>query len=357
MRADSNATPSRRVTSATEPTGLALAALGVVGFSLTLPATRVAVADLDPFLVAFGRALVAAGLAAAFLRATRLPWPSRAQARRLLLVVIGVVVGFPLFTSLALITETSSHGAIVVGVLPAATAIWAVVRAGERPSAGFWLAAAAGLCAVLAFAIVQGARGLEAGDLFLLAAVALGGLGYAEGGAVSRELGGSRTICWALLLALPAVVPIVIVAIAAGGLRASVEAWAAFSYLSVVSMLLGFFAWYAGLARGGVARASQVQLAQPLLTLGWSVLLLGEQVHPAAVPAALAVLASVAATQRARVDRGPVGRVAREGAVLPGEPSGAGTRGHSPRPTGGAPQRPSTKRQPDGRARTTDSRR
>lgn len=285
--------------------GLGLAALGVLGFSFTLPATRLAVEDFDPFLVGFGRALVAALLAVLLLGAMGSERPSRAQLRRLVLVALGVVVGFPLFTSLALVTQTSSHGAVVVGVLPAATAAWAVARAGERPSPRFWLAAAFGLFAVVAFAVLQGAGGLQKGDLFLLAAVVLGGLGYAEGGALSRELGGARTICWAVIVGLPAVIPVVVVAAALGGLEASPQAWAGFAYVSVISMLVAFFAWYAGLARWGVARASQVQLAQPLLTLGWSAALLDEQVHPGTALAALAVLASVAATQRARIDRAP----------------------------------------------------
>lgn len=312
---------SRNVTGSNAETpsargGLWFAALGVLGFSFTLPATELAIADLDPFVVAFGRALVAAVLAAAFLGAIRARRPSRFQLRRLCLVSAGVVIGFPLFTSLALVTQSSSHGAIVVGVLPAATAIWGVRRADERPSRQFWLAAGCGFVSVVAFAAVQGAGTLAVGDLFLLAAVALGALGYAEGGALSRELGGSRTICWALLLALPVVVPIVVATVATTGLNASAQAWGGFLYVSVISMLLAFFAWYAGLARGGVARGSQIQLVQPLLTLAWAAALLGEAVGPATLLAAVAVLASLAGTQLARIDRrsvaasGPPPRVA-----------------------------------------------
>jgi drug/metabolite transporter (DMT)-like permease len=295
MRKSSNATGARR------EAGLALAGLGVLSFSLSLPATRVAVEHLDPWLVAFGRAVVAALLGALALRATRSPRPSPAQVRRLLLVALGVVAGFPALTSLALVTQTSSHGAVVVGVLPAVTAVFAVLRAGERPTLAFWGASSLGLLAVLAFAASQGAGGLEVGDLYLLAAVLLCGLGYAEGGALARELGGWRTICWALVLSLPVTVPVAAAAAIVDGVAAPPGAWAGFAYVALVSMFLGFFAWYAGLARAGVARASQLQLAQPVLTLAWSALLLGERVGPATLLAALAVLASVAATQRTRV--------------------------------------------------------
>jgi len=282
------------------PPGLLLGSLGIVGFSFSLPATRLAVADLDPWLVAFGRATVAAALAAAYLLVTRAPFPTREQRRSLAIVAAGVIVGFPLLTSLALEVQTAAHGAVVIAILPAATAVAAVKRAHEHPSRAFWLAASAGLVAVLAFVLTQGVSGIEAGDAFLLGAVVLCAIGYAEGGALSRTLGGPATICWALVLCAPLTASVTGLAIALTGLHAGATAWLGFAYVAVVSMFLGFFAWYAGLARGGVARIGQVQLAQPVLTLGWSAALLGEDVGAATLLTALAVLACVAATQRAR---------------------------------------------------------
>jgi drug/metabolite transporter (DMT)-like permease len=299
-RAPATSGSARAATRTRLPAGFALGALGILGFSFSLPATRLAVADLNPWLVAFGRAAIAALLAAAYLRATRAPRPQRRQIRSLAIIVAGVVVGFPLFTSLALEVETAAHGAVVIAILPAATAVAAVARAHERPSKAFWLAASAGLIAVVAFVATQGVSGPQVGDLFLLVAVALCAIGYAEGGALSRALGGPQTICWALVLAAPLTGVVAAVAGDLSGLHGGVTAWLGFAYVSVVSMFLGFFAWYAGLARGGVARIGQVQLAQPVLTLGWSALLLGEDVGPWTLATALAVLASVAATQRAR---------------------------------------------------------
>jgi len=251
-------------------------------------------------VVAFGRATVAAALSALYLAATRAERPTRDQARSLAIVSAGVIVGFPLLTSLALEVQTAAHGAVVIAILPAATAVAAVARAHEHPSRGFWLAAGAGLVAVLAFVITQGVSGPRLGDLFLLGAVVLCAIGYAEGGALSRTLGGPTTICWALVLSWPLTASVTAAAIGLTGLHAGVTAWLGFAYVSTVSMFLGFFAWYAGLARGGVARIGQVQLAQPVLTLGWSALLLGESVGAATLITALAVLACVAATQRAR---------------------------------------------------------
>ncbi|MEU6074213.1 DMT family transporter [Micromonospora sp. NPDC047074] len=282
--------------------GLALGALGVLAFSMSLPMTRVAVQSLDPWFVAFGRAVGAALLAWAYLRFTGAPRPDRRQWRRLSIVALGVVVGFPLFTSLALTTQTSAHGAVVIAVLPAMTAVFAVLRAGERPPPPFWVASVGGMLAVLAFLSLTDTVGgaLSLADLYLLAAVVLCGLGYAEGGALARELGGARTICWALLLSLPVTLPVTAVAAAARPPHADADAWASFGYLTAVSMFLGFFAWYAGLARGGVARVGQIQLTQPVLTLTWSAVLIGEAVTPASVGAAFVVLGCVVLTQRYR---------------------------------------------------------
>jgi drug/metabolite transporter (DMT)-like permease len=154
---------------------------------------------------------------------------------------------------------------------------------------------------VLAFVLHEAGGALTGADAFLLVATALCAVGYAEGGALARELGGARTICWALLAAAPLVVPVALVAAAATGLDARPSAWLGFAYVSGVSMFLGFFAWYAGLARGGVARIGQLQLAQPLLTVVWSALVLGERMTPLLLLTGVAVAASVAATQRARV--------------------------------------------------------
>ncbi|MFC7535491.1 DMT family transporter [Actinoplanes sp. GCM10030250] len=290
--------------SATGKMAVTLGALGVLGFSLSLPATRVAVQHLDPWFVAFGRAAGAAVLAAIYLWCSGARRPTRSQWGRLGVVALGVVVGFPLFTSLALTTQSTAHGAVVVTVLPAITAVFAVLRAGERPTALFWVASLGGLVAVLGFLIGTGVvhGGLSIADLYLVVAVVLCGLGYAEGGVLARTLGGARTICWALLLSLPVTVPVSLVA--APDTPGGSAAWVAFGYLTVVSMFLGFFAWYAGLARGGIARVGQVQLVQPVLTLLWSALLLGERVTPAAIGAALVVLLCVTLSQRTR--RSPV---------------------------------------------------
>jgi drug/metabolite transporter (DMT)-like permease len=295
MPVDDNASAPAR-----ETLGLGLGLLGVLAFSFSLPATDVAMRDLDATFVGIGRAVVAAALAGAYLLWRRHPLPWR-LAPRLMLAAAGVVFGFPLLSALALEHVPVAHGAVLSGLIPSLTAVVAVLRAGERPTLPFWLASGAGLAAVLVFAASRGGGTLGTGDLLLLGAVAAAAVGYAEGAVLARTLGGVRVIAYALLLSLPLSVPLALLGAARGGLHAGAHEWLGFAYVSAVSMFAGFIAWYEGLARGGVARVGQTQLLQPVLTLSWAVLLLGEGIDGPTVLAAALVVASAALVQRTRV--------------------------------------------------------
>jgi drug/metabolite transporter (DMT)-like permease len=299
--------------------GLAWGLLGVVAFSLTLPTTQVAVRELGPVFATAGRAVAAAALAAAYLLWRRAHLPARSLLPSLVVVAAGVVAGFPVFTALALQRVDSAHSAVIVGLLPATTAVLGVLRTGERPSPAFWVACAAGAVSVAIFAVVRGAGAPTAADGFTVLAVLAAAVGYVEGTRLAPLLGADHVICWALLLSLPVALPLLIVDVVRVTPTAGAAAWSSFAYTAAVSMFLGFFAWYRGLALGGVAKVSQIQLVQPLLTVAASVLLLGQRLEPAAVVAAVAVLACVAAAQRTRVAR-PSPR-ARVGAGLPNQRS------------------------------------
>ncbi len=282
--------------------GTLLAGLGVLAFSGSFPATVFAMEGFDPYLVAVGRAAVAAVAAAAFLLVAGVPLlPPRSQLRSYGVIVAGVVFGFPLFSGLALYAGAStSHAAVVIGLLPAATAACAVLRAGEWPRALFWVSCGLGAVSITAFTLSMGGGHVTGADLLLVGALLSAAVGYTEGGRLARATPGWRVISHTLVLATPLTVPITVALALTTDVRPTAASLAGFAYVGLVSMFLGFIPWYAGLAMGGIARAGQTQLAQPLLTLLWAWLLLGELFGPVTIAAALAVLACVALTQRAR---------------------------------------------------------
>jgi drug/metabolite transporter (DMT)-like permease len=279
--------------------GYLLGLAGVASFSLTLPATRLAVAALDPVFVGLGRAVVAAVLAAIVLAAHRAPWPGRARLPRLAVVAAGVVVGFPLFSAWAMRSVPAAHGAVVIGLLPLATALAGAWIAHERPSRRFWVCAVLGSAVVTGFALWRGGGAPRPADGLLVLAVASAAVGYAEGGRLARAMPGWQVVCWALVLAAPLVAIPVALSVDARVFTAPASAWAGFAYVSAVSMFLGFFAWYRGLALGGIAAVGQVQLVQPFLTIFASALLLDEPVDGVTVVAAGLVIATIAAGRRA----------------------------------------------------------
>ena len=256
--------------------GMIFGFLGVLAFSLTLPATRLAVGALDPVLVGLGRSAVAALPAALLLHFTKQRRPTTAQWRALAIVALGVIAGFPVCSAWAMQRIDASHGAVLVGFLPLATAVAAFMRAGERPTARFWLSGIAGSVTIAVFSISSGGGAFSPGDGVLFLGVLLAALGYAEGGRLAREIGGWQVICWSLVLAFPAIIGPVLWLVSAHGLSAPMHAWGGFAYLSLVSAFLGFFAWYHGLALGGVAKVGQVQLLQPFFTFLFAAGFLGE---------------------------------------------------------------------------------
>lgn len=289
-----------------ETAGMLLGLIGVVIFGFTLPATRLAVAEMPPEFVALGRALVAAALAALWLTWKRLPFPPRSALLPLATVAGGCVIGFPWLTSIALQTLPASHGAVLVGILPLATAAFSALRGNERPSPGFWLMAVTGSALVIAFALHQSGGSFHLADLLMLAAVALAAIGYTEGAQLSRTMGGPQVISWALVLAAPVIAPVLLLLCAPriGAIgAASLQAWLGFGYVAAFSMYIGFFFWYGGMARGGIARVGQVQLVQPFITLGGAALILGEPLAASNILFALAVIAVVGAGRKMQIKR------------------------------------------------------
>lgn len=297
MTVQDSATPT---TSIAVSSGTLLAGLGVVAFSLTFPSTVWGLESFGPWSLVALRSVLAAVVAGGFLLAMRVPLPDRRHWAGLAVVAGGVVVGFPLLTTLALQTSTTSHAAVVVGLLPLTTAAFAAVRTGRRPSRSFWLAALAGAAVVIAFTVRQSGGALQSGDLYLFGALLVCAAGYTEGGRLAQQLPGWQVIGWALMLCLPLALTGSALALAFEPVRMTAHGVIGLLWVAAGSTFFGLYVWYRGMASIGIAKASQLQLAQPLLTLLWSVSLLDERLSPAAPVAAVAVLVCIAVTQRAR---------------------------------------------------------
>lgn len=282
-----------------ENLGYLFGLIAVVAFAVTLPATRAAVRALDPVFVGLGRAVGAALLGAAFLFLTRQRLPSRDEAKSLVIVATGVVVGFPLLTAWAMRYVDASHGGVVLGILPLATAAAGALFSGERPSARFWLIALVGTALVVGYSLTRAGGTLQLADLALFGAIVSAGVGYAEGARLSKSLGGLQVISWALVFSAPVlIVPVVLFAPAT--INLPLESRLGFIYVTVVSQFLGFVPWYHGLALGGIAKVSQKQLLQPFLTIVASALLLGESADMLTWLVAVLVVAVVAIGKTAR---------------------------------------------------------
>ena len=252
--------------------------LGVIIFSGSLPATRVAVGGFTPLFLTSARAVIAALLGAALLFVLRQERPERRDLVPLTITAIGVVIGFPLLTALALQHITSARSIVFIGLLPLSTALFGVVRGGERPKPAFWFFALIGAALVAGFALANSEPASLTGDLLMVAAILICGLGYAEGAHLSRRLGGWQVISWALVLALPVMLVLGIATWPNTLTGIGVPAWLGLAYVSVFSMLVGVVVWYRGLALGGIAGVGQLQLLQPLFGLALAGLLLGEAV-------------------------------------------------------------------------------
>jgi drug/metabolite transporter (DMT)-like permease len=272
--------------------------LGVIIFSGSLPATRVAVAGFSPLFLTSARAVIAALLAAVLLAFWRPTWPERRDVTSLVIVALGVVIGFPLLTALALQQITSAHSIVFIGLLPLATAIFGVLRGGERPKPLFWLFSCLGSATVAVFALSNSGKASITGDLLMIAAITLCGLGYAEGGKLSRRLGGWQVISWALVLSAPLMLLLAVITFPSTWQGVGAPVWLGLAYVSVFSMLVGFVFWYRGLALGGIASVGQLQLLQPFFGFALAGLLLREPVAWTMIAATGVIVACVAFARR-----------------------------------------------------------
>lgn len=284
-----------------ESKGMLLGMIGIAIFSLTLPATRFITPYFDPIFIGLGRASVAAIFAGIILVIFKQSLPNKQQIKGLAITALGVVIGFPVLTSWAMETVHASHAGVVIAIMPLLTAIIATLISGERPSKQFWVIGFIGAFIVTSYALLQGNLSVQRGDLLLLSGSVLGALGYAVGGKLSQQLGGWQVICWVLVLSFPFIIIPTLLKQPDDLSFIPTNVWLSFFYLALMSQLIGFFFWYKGLAIGGIARVSQVQLSQPFITIIASIILLGETFDITTLVFAIAVVLVIAISRKTSI--------------------------------------------------------
>lgn len=286
-----------------ETKGMLIGFIGILVFSLTLPVTKIAVLTFNPYFIAFGRACLAGFFALAYLLYTRAPLPSKADLAKIAVIALGVVFGFPIFTTVAMKDGSSSHGAVILGMMPLATTVIGVIRFKERPSMGFWLVSILGAGLVMTYALLKSSGSLTYIDGLLVLGGICACIGYVEGGELSRRMNPRAVISWALLISLPINIIATYFTFSPAYWSADAIALTSFIYLSLFPMYLGFFFWYEGLAIGGIARVSQVQLIQPFCTLLAASFFLGDPLTVMNMVFAFLVVSTVVLSKRMLVKR------------------------------------------------------
>lgn len=277
--------------------------VGILVFSLTLPISKIAVVSFSPYFIAFGRASLAGLVALVYLSYKKVAFPSKTDLAKLAVIAMGVVFGFPIFTTVAMKEGSSSHGAVILGMMPLATTVIGVIRFKERPSIGFWLVSMLGAGLVITYALLKSSGSFTYIDGLLVLGGICACIGYVEGGELSRKMNPRTVISWALVISLPINLVMTYFTFSSIYLNADVIAWTSFVYLSLFPMYLGFFFWYEGLAIGGIARVSQVQLIQPFCTLLASSFFLGDHLTTMNMVFAFLVVSTVILSKRMLVKR------------------------------------------------------
>ncbi|WP_353202212.1 DMT family transporter [Polynucleobacter sp.] len=286
-----------------ETKGMLIGFVGILIFSLTLPVTKIAVLSFDPYFIAFGRATLAGALALAYLVILKEPMLAKADIGKLVVIALGVVFGFPILTTVAMAYGSSSHGAVILGMMPLASTVIGAIRFGERPSIGFWMVSILGAALVVTYALLKSSGSFTLVDVLLVLGGICACIGYVEGGELSRKMNPRAVISWALVISLPANIVFSYLTFDSAYLNVGAFAWSIFIYLSLFPMFLGFFFWYEGLAIGGIVRVSQVQLIQPFCTLIVASILLGDSLTWMNVVFAVLVVSTVILGKRTLIKR------------------------------------------------------
>ena len=286
-----------------ESKGMLIGFIGILIFSLTLPVSKITLLSFNPYFIAFGRATLAGAVALAYLIYKNERAPTKVDFVKFVVIALGVVFGFPIFTTVAMTHGSSSHGAVILGMMPLATTVIGVLRFKERPSLGFWLVSLFGASLVILYALLKSSGSFTYVDGLLVLGGISACIGYVEGGELSRRMNPRAVISWALVISLPLNILMTCITYEQEYINAGAVAWSSFIYLSLFPMFLGFFFWYEGLAIGGIARVSQVQLMQPFCTLVAASILLGDSLTLMNLVFAVLVVSTVMLGRRMLVKR------------------------------------------------------
>ena len=286
-----------------ESKGMLIGFIGIFIFSLTLPVSKVAVLSFNPYFIAFGRAALAGLAALIYLALKKEATPTKVDFIKFVVIALGIVFGFPILTTVAMAHGSSSHGAVILGMMPLATTVIGVLRFKERPSLGFWIVSLLGAALVVLYALLKSSGSFTYIDGLLVLGGISACIGYVEGAELSKKMNPRAVISWVLVISLPINLVMTWFTYSPEYIHAGAVAWTSFTYLGLFSMYFGFFFWYEGLAVGGIARVSQVQLIQPFCTLVAASILLGDSLTVMNLVFAVLVVSTVILGKRMLVRR------------------------------------------------------
>ena len=266
-----------------ENKGFIFGFVGILIFSLTPPATKIALGPdnnaLTPEFITFGRSALAGIMSLIYLFFFKKKKPSVKYIFNILIVALSLSVGFPLFLSLGLIHSTSTHAAVILTLMPLMTAVFASFYFKQKASLGFWICAIIGCIVVIIYTLIHGKSNNQIiefsySDILFFISVIAGATGYVFGAKLTKIMGSVDVISWALALAMPFHLALAVYYFPIKEIP--IISWIGFLYAALFSQWIGFFAWYKALDLGGAVRVSQIQLFMPFLTFFFSIILLGE---------------------------------------------------------------------------------
>ena len=287
--------------------GYFFALTAVIGFGATFIGVALGNESFDPITMSFGRVIPGAILAVFALKSAKQPLlPPREAFPAIFGVTAGIVIGFPLLSTLALQNIHPADAGVMVAVSPIVTSIAAIFIGHKKPRKLFWLAAALGSLSAATLAYLRGGSefggGIFWGYILMATAMVLASLGHLTGNYLAGKYKSFHVLCWAVIISIPIQLPGAIINWTINPITTMPTASAVFGflYVSLFSIIIGNYMLNHGFYLIGLVKGSQLQLIQPIVTMILAIVVLHQTVAPITWIAAFAILASVAWSQRLR---------------------------------------------------------